>query len=589
MATYASAVSSSSTGGAIAGVSGGGAGRNRIDVLREWDASAPLTDGQKESVFELAAQADERPLPQWTASATAEGPQIPSTEPPVKAAADVTASLVAPMAVGSRVETAQQFFAWFSDIEVQMEGEQERSYRSYASLLEQYRTHTDDILAEIDNGLLRLDALLTDHDAVSTKTGALHGACETLLAEQTRLVAVGEGIAQRLAYFNELEKASARLASASTVAVASESVVPLIARLDECVAYTAANRQFKEAEVYLAKFTQCLGRALTLVKMNVVQTLKSGTQSCLEQMSAHQKGAVTSSGAPATEVLFALLYGKFRAHAPRVKAVIGELEARGGRSPEYQSLLQDCYACYFDQRRILLEKPIADTLGGLSAANEGNIALMLRSGCAYMQRVCESEHQLYQHFFAVVSPGLDALLESLALNLYDTLRPLIIHIAGMETISELIDVLKAEVLDDRASKGAESRAFDAVALQLLEDLQARLVYRTESYIESDIRRFKPDADHLAYPEKLIPGASGAGSAGADGSRDALAVLRPEHNGAGGGDTPEGVHLYETWYPTLQRTLMTLSRCTDASTDTCLRCCLTISCQRAWGHLWTRAQ
>ena len=46
------------------------------------------------------------------------------------------------------------------------------------------------------------------------------------------------------------------------------------------------------------------------------------------------------------------------------------------------------------------------------------------------------------------------------------------------------------------------RAFERVALQMLQDVQERLVYRTYIYINSDILNNKPAAGDLAYPDKL---------------------------------------------------------------------------------------
>lgn len=40
------------------------------------------------------------------------------------------------------------------------------------------------------------------------------------------------------------------------------------------------------------------------------------------------------------------------------------------------------------------------------------------------------------------------LLEKLCLSLYDVLRPLIIHIVHLETLSELCSILKNEMLED---------------------------------------------------------------------------------------------------------------------------------------------
>ena len=58
--------------------------------------------------------------------------------------------------------------------------------RSYAAQLRSYRDHCDSILSEVESALNHLQDLQQKHLLVSTKTGALHEACEQLLQDQVR-------------------------------------------------------------------------------------------------------------------------------------------------------------------------------------------------------------------------------------------------------------------------------------------------------------------------------------------------------------------------------------------------------------------
>ena len=46
------------------------------------------------------------------------------------------------------------------------------------------------------------------------------------------------------------------------------------------------------------------------------------------------------------------------------------------------------------------------------------------------------------------------------------------------------------------------KAFHRIVLQLLSDVQERLVYRAHIYVQNDIIGYKPVSGDLAYPEKL---------------------------------------------------------------------------------------
>jgi hypothetical protein len=159
---------------------------------------------------------------------------------------------------------------------------------------------------------------------------------------------------------------------------------------------------------------------------------------------------------------------------------------------------------------------------------------LVRAGCVYMMRVCSNEYELYRHFFSSMNPGLTLMLEDLTNLLYEVCRPLYLSNVTLDTLVELISVLKVEVLED---KGTETTAFATVASDMLHDVQIRLSYRSEQYISAEVERFMPGPSDLAYPDRLV-----ANQAGHEAQSQ-------------GNDAP----LYSTWYPTLSRSLLLLSK------------------------------
>ena len=77
-----------------------------------------------------------------------------------------------------------QFFAWFNKVESQMEEDEEISYSSYCDQLKQYREQCDSVLDEVSTALTHLEELQKQYVFVSTKTNALHHACEESLQDQ---------------------------------------------------------------------------------------------------------------------------------------------------------------------------------------------------------------------------------------------------------------------------------------------------------------------------------------------------------------------------------------------------------------------
>ncbi|KAL7881188.1 hypothetical protein AOLI_G00080360 [Acnodon oligacanthus] len=472
-----------------------------------------------------------------------------------------------------RIETAQQFFSWFSKLQAQMDQDEGAKYRRTRECLSCYQDQCDSILTDVSAALEHLDSLQKQYLFVSTKTGTLHEACEQLLKEQSELVDLAESIQQKLSYFNELETINTKLNS-PTLSVNSEGFVPMLSKLDDCIEYVSSHPNFKDHPVYLAKFRQCLSKAMQLIRTHAVNTLHNLTSQLTKR---DPMGVANADNA------FTLYYVKFRAAAPKLRALIEQVEQRSEKMPEYQQLLDDIHQCYLDQREALLSPSINSTITDLTSQSNKDHCALVRSGCAFMAHVCQDEHQLFSEFFSKPTAKLDELLEKLCLSLYDVLRPLIIHVVHLETLSELCGILKNEMLEDHVHNNAvQLGAFEAVVKQMLEDVQERLVYRTHIYIQTDITGYSPAPGDLAYPEKLQMMEKIAQSLkeeqmklmSPDSSFSDVQLEDPESRkiispgGVEGSRVPATVSpadLHGMWYPTVRRTLVCLSklyRCID---------------------------
>uniref|UniRef100_A0A4W6CNE5 Conserved oligomeric Golgi complex subunit 3 n=1 Tax=Lates calcarifer TaxID=8187 RepID=A0A4W6CNE5_LATCA len=467
---------------------------------RRTDAMAPLTEKQMDSVLDIRAAAETLSVPselpiEDLCSLSSRSLQSPFTATVPASTEDVLLKGFQMLDMeNDRIETAQQFFAWFAKLQANMDQDENAKYRwKTRDDLNCYQEQCDAILKDVSAALEHLDSLQKQYLFVSNKTGTLHEACEQLLKEQSELVDLAESIQQKLSYFNELENINTKLNS-PTLSVNSEGFIPMLSKLDDCIEYVSAHPNFKDYPVYLAKFKQCLSKAMHFMKIHIVNTMQNLTS----QLTKRDPMGLTNA-----DNAFTLYYVKFRAAAPKVRSLIEQIEQRAEKIPEYHQLLDEIHQCYLDQREQLLSPSITSTITDLTNQNSKDHCALVRSGCAFMVHVCQDEHQLYNEFFSKPTPKLDELLEKLCLSLYDVLRPLIIHIIHLETLSELCSILKNEMLEDHVHNNASQLgAFDAVVKQMLEDVQERLVYRTHIYIQTDITGYNPAPGDLAYPEKL---------------------------------------------------------------------------------------
>ncbi|EDV25318.1 uncharacterized protein TRIADDRAFT_24447 [Trichoplax adhaerens] len=575
-----------------------------MDQLSLWNSKneciAPLSESQIDSIHQLALLSRHLPMP----SDVTQVAEIKDEKDQAKSISSIPASPRSPNMPESfenhgmkqPVETAQQFFSWFADVELQMESEQEQEYRAYSDQLDQYYQLCTSIEEQIDNALYHLEELKDQHVTVSTKANTLHAACEKLLAEQTKLMTVAESINNKLSYFNELEKLSRKL-SLPTLSVTSEAFANILARLDECLSFLQLNPSYKESQIYTLRFRQCLLRSLNMIKHYVVSRFKNTTQIILKQVLCTLVSILvqpisvfidhdlvyliceyTNRVIP-PERVFTEYYNNFRTSSAKVKVVTELVEQRANKSKEYFALLQDCRQCYTTQRIAIMTGYIQRWIQTILQEHLRDHCAQVRAGCKFMLHVCHDEYELYFNFYGMGSDEISQLLEYFSNCLYTSLRPVIIKINHLETLAELCSILKTELLEDQIiPKGDELAAFGLIVSNMLEDVQERLVYRAQAYIQNDIDRYNPAPGDLAYPDKLQmihdmeQKQTPEDKEGLDDS-----FTDPEMTSIPlGSSTPMNRPMqplpvvptadsYAMWYPTVRRTLLCLSklyRCVD---------------------------
>lgn len=127
--------------------------------------------------------------------------------------------------------------------------------------------------------------------------------------------------------------------------VDSADFLPLLRRLDDCIAYVAANPQYADAATYALKFRQLQARALTAVRTKVQQVLRGAAAAVAAAAreagggggqaaaAANGRPGAAPAAPPADGAEAALLYVRFRAAAePALKGLLQGIEQRAQQS-----------------------------------------------------------------------------------------------------------------------------------------------------------------------------------------------------------------------------------------------------------------
>ncbi|XP_031626391.1 conserved oligomeric Golgi complex subunit 3 [Contarinia nasturtii] len=452
------------------------------------------------------------------------------------------------------IDSTQDFFSWYHDVESQLYNGSDDIYRQYFEQLSSRRDECDNLLDKINFALKNLDGLKTEYNFVSNKTWSLNSGSEKLIAEQNKLIGITDEIKRRLHYFTQAENLLQILQS-PTISVSSEIFAQTLTRVDDCIAYIKANNKFKDSPTYLAKHNQCLAKAVLLIK-NYLNHMFTNTADQIANMKDAPK-----TGDQSSDAAFAMYYGKFQGIAPKASQIINLVESRIEQNVEYELLLNEIHKMYLTQRAGIMSSEIEVAIKNLTASYKGDHCALVRSSCAFMVHVCQDEHRLFYQFFTKPSHQLTSYSEGICTILYDTLRPYIIHINHLETLAEICGILRIEMLDEHVAHHADSlEAFGKICLQLLQDVQERLVFRAHLYLQSDILNYKPSGGDLAYPEKLEMMESIANSLNETMMRSSASIVSMSsvHDSK---HIPRSspADLHGMWYPTVRRTLVCLSR------------------------------
>lgn len=401
--------------------------------------------------------------------------------------------------------------------------------------------------------------------------------------------------------------------------VDSEEFRSILERLDKCSQFIETHTYFHDYPDYSSKFRQLHIRALSLIRNSIVDAIQNASDSAIPALSASVQGGKNNAlrnGMNAANTINsnsgnvnALLYVRFRTLGASLRSSVEELEKRANIA-EFSDLLLECQRFYSYQRcrivNIVIEQApelsfASQSGSGQTRTNQLDMISKLRIISNYFLQLCLSEYQLYCSFFSPnivivksndVSDGFDdqsnsaalssiggphsprarinsqldsrerplsprssfmmrasaqhrtdtysALITEICSPLYDIMRPLVVVQNDIDTLCEGVRVLLGEIIEAQIlPRGSSATPLHLLLLRIVKDLQERLIHCTSLYIRDEISGFTPLASDLRYPERLVSQASEKDGADAD--------------------------RYFGWYPTLNRTLLLLSkvyRCVD---------------------------
>lgn len=281
----------------------------------------------------------------------------------------------------------------------------------------------------------------------------------------------------------------------------------------------------------------------------------------------------------------ALLYAKFKVGAPELKQIGLEIQKRAvppldpdqGNEAEYQSLLNELHSNFSATRGKLIIPLVRKKLNDIALApsTSEDLVAFARGSISYIRGVCLDEFELWSEWFHGQG-GLYDFLETVCEPLYDHLGPRIIREDKIIKLCQLCTLLQTRYLldpdDETEQVDANQLDFSVLIQPALEDVQTRLVFRSQAFLHDEIERYKPRPGDLDYPTHNRGASISVTESQISGKKmvpaDAVVSLSKPTKQEDGGDSPdqdskwdfdESQAVLSGWYPTLRKAIWLLSR------------------------------
>lgn len=363
----------------------------------------------------------------------------------------------------------------------------------------------DHLVEENQFILSSLNNLMFQYDKVSKETSEFATQATGLLQKQEELEAKALQMDRVLKIFDPLERISKKLVSSGNSIVRTGRITGMLDQLQECLQFLASHKDYKDSEVYIIRYRQCMTRGLTLVRNFLIDSMKKkGDEAYAKAQQANLKSLSWDI----------ILYSEFisdltkEPEPSRFSTLIGQITKQSLTHQEYRGLVSDVLTQYFKIRvnlvhqNIQRNKPVEDS---------EQLVLHSQKLISWYKKVLEKEYNLFIKYFPFeewdpsvhqyFTEELNSFYRDLLDPLYDDIRNKVLYEQNIGELCKLTNLLTSYFeFDDEASVVSSNVDAKIEYGELLEPVlsisQSRLIFRIQNYIDNKLLKFKPKAEDL---------------------------------------------------------------------------------------------
>ena len=441
------------------------------------------------------------------------------------------------------------------------------------------------------------------HSELLRHSGELSAAADRLQAEEAMLTQRAREIGKPLQHYDAVDrigvlvgvlfKGRATVRGLAKVKVDNEDYSKVLEEIDQAVEFfgnecggkealqAAERKRAAEGTPILSGSIEYYRRSLALQDA-ALYLIKEAVVERVQQATNDITGILNLPKTPiaADKLEASLVYTRFHGISARSNRLVALVKGRLSKGEAYADLLQLCRTTFCSCRETLLRATVRAHLDKLR--DQHGLVGMTRLASVFLIRLCTVETSLYLDFFgqrsdkgAATGSGTNKedtkataetlgsqvmgddgtyydaefqnYLNRLCSNLHRTVRRGLVTVLDLDTLCQIVSVLREERSNASASPTtmAAARAISTV----IEDAQERLIFCTNTALNKEVIRFRAQPSDLDYPAKLKQGDAsstkdGEGKAAVDDVDDAV---------------QKQLQVYESWFPPMRSVLRILSK------------------------------
>lgn len=271
----------------------------------------------------------------------------------------------------------------------------------------------------------------------------------------------------------------------------------ILVNLDQSIEFVSANPNLKDVNVYKSRFRQCMTRSLTLIKNYLIEELKRVGESATKSIKNNDQKNIDL-----------LIYSEFHNYLknnPRFGEWVTELTNRIPGHPEYKGLLLDVMNHYF-LIRLQFIKLYLSTVKDVNDTSKSPVQIS-QDQISFYKRIIEKEVGLFNSFFPkveIVHYELYEFLKKILDPLYDSLRQLILKETNISNLCQL-SILLQKYYEFDEDEIEEEINYRDLFQPILDDVQSRLIFRIQIYVDQTLMKYKPKPEDLKIGNRKSTG------------------------------------------------------------------------------------